>query len=367
MPAERFVGLMSGTSLDGVDAALVRFEGDQARVERCLSRPFDPALRDALSALCAQEAIRPDDLAATERLLTRSYVESVDDLIRQADVPRHSMTAIGCHGQTIRHLPSDGFSWQIGNPAQLAVETGLPVVADFRRGDMALGGQGAPLAPAFHQAFFGRSGENRMAVNIGGIANVTLMGADGSVTGWDTGPGNTLLDHWFRRHHSHGQWDEGGHWAASGEPDADLVESLLADAYFQQTPPKSTGPEHFSSHWLDKTLDGFPHLHSADVQASLVEVTCRPIVEAAKSSHAETLIVCGGGACNNRIMSRLDQQLPGIAVQVSSALGIPVDHVESAGFAWLARQHWLGRPGNVPAVTGARCEARLGAMWYPVR
>lgn len=367
MPVQRFIGLMSGTSLDGVDAALVRFDDDQAKVERCLTHAFDPALREALSALCTQQTIDLAELTAAERRLSQTYAESVDDLIHHSDVTRQSITAIGCHGQTIRHLPADGFSWQIGNPAQLAVATDLPVVADFRRTDMALGGEGAPLAPAFHQAFFGDESEHRMAVNLGGIGNVSDLPPGGMVTGWDTGPANTLMDYWYRRHHAGGDWDSGGYWASQGTPVEALVERLLDDEYFRRRPPKSTGPEHFSPDWLECRLDNFSHCRPVDIQASLLELTCRSVATAVRNSGAQQAVLSGGGAFNTALVERLAELLPGQTVCTADQLGIPADQVESAGFAWLARQHWLGQPGNVPSVTGASRPARLGAVWYPAR
>lgn len=365
MAVQRFVGLMSGTSLDGVDAALVRFDGTDIVVESSRATPFPSGLKRGLASLCADPAIDPVTLATVEAELTDTYADTVTTLLSEAGLAVNAITAIGCHGQTIRHLPEHAFSWQIGNPARLAATLALPVVADFRRADLAIGGQGAPLAPAFHQAFFAHPDEHRMAVNIGGIANVTDLPADGAVTGWDTGPGNTLLDHWYRQHHGHGHWDEKGRWADSGHSIPALVEGMMADPYFSRRPPKSTGPEYFSPDWLDRQLRDFRNARPKDIQASLAELTCRPIVATASERGATDLIVCGGGAFNDSLMCRLDEHLPDVRVRSSSNAGIPADHVESAGFAWLARQHWLGRPGNLPAVTGARAATRLGAIWWP--
>lgn len=365
MAAATFIGLMSGTSLDGVDACLLELERDNQRVAASLTRPFDSDLRDQLEGLSRADSVPVTGLARAEQALTRHYAEAIAELLATSGRATDSVDAIGCHGQTLRHLPHLGFSWQIGNPAALAIATGIPVVADFRSADLALGGQGAPLAPAFHEAFFAAEGEHRMAVNIGGIANVSDLRPGAAVTGWDTGPGNTLMDAWFREHHVQGHWDENGDWAAGGEMNPALLERLLADSYFSRPPPKSTGPEHFNLAWLREALHDAPEADPRTVQATLLALTAETIARAAIAAGARALIVCGGGAFNRALMTALADRLPGVRVETADSHGIPADQVESAGFAWLARQRLAGEAGNRPAVTGARQATPLGGLWLP--
>jgi anhydro-N-acetylmuramic acid kinase len=363
---EHFIGLMSGTSLDGVDASLMTFSADGGRMLNSVSLPFEQDLQSRLRALANDSRLSLDVLADSERSLTDFYAKTVGGLLENSPVSRQQITAIGCHGQTIRHLPAQGFSWQIGNPALLAATTGLPVVADFRSGDLARGGQGAPLAPAFHQAFFADPQERRLVVNIGGIANVSCLTPGEAVRGWDTGPGNTLLDAWYRRHHKKGQWDEGGQWAASGMICDDLLSRLLDDPYFRAAGPKSTGPEHFNLDWLEaqagQLLD---QQASADIQATLLELTVRPIAAAAAGMEADQVLISGGGAFNRQLLNRLAELLGGIRLVTSDAFGITTDQVESAGFAWLARERWHERTVPLRAVTGARSDGLAGAVWLP--
>ena len=366
MAEEYFIGLMSGTSLDGVDASLVAFPSAGARILSALSTPFEPELQSRLRALATDHRLSPDLLAESERALTDRYADAVSTLLQNSPVPREQITAVGCHGQTIRHLPAQSFSWQIGNPALLAATTALPVIADFRSGDLARGGQGAPLAPAFHQAFFADRQERRMVVNIGGIANVSCLAPGEPVRGWDTGPGNTLLDAWYRRHHKRGRWDESGQWAASGAVHEDLLSRLLNDPYFQAPAPKSTGPEHFNLEWLESHAGlRLDRLADADVQATLLELTVRPIATAAATMAADRVIVAGGGAFNTRLRHCLTERLGGIPLVASDEFGIPADQVESAGFAWLARERWHGRSVPLQAVTGAGSDGLSGAVWQP--
>lgn len=366
MAEEHFIGLMSGTSLDGVDASLVSFSSAGPRILNSCSHPFARNLQSRLRALATERQLSPEMLADCERSLTDCYADAVSALLKSSPVPRAQITAIGCHGQTIRHLPAQGFSWQIGNPAQLATTTGLPVIADFRSADLARGGQGAPLAPAFHQAFFADRQERRMVVNIGGIANVSCLAAGEPVRGWDTGPGNTLLDAWYRRHHKSGQWDEGGQWAASGTVRDDLLSRLLDDPYFREAGPKSTGPEYFNLNWLEaqagQLLDHYP---GEDIQATLLELTAQLIEAAAVSMAADQLIVTGGGAFNRQLLDRLAVRLGDIPVVTSDTFSIAADQVESAGFAWLARERWHGRAVPLQAITGARGDGLAGAIWHP--
>lgn len=364
-----YIGLMSGTSLDGVDACLVAFDnhaddnGDgYPRVVHGLTTPFPAQLADTLRSMCSAPAINVQTLARAERTLTGIYADAVKTLLKATGVNATDISAIGCHGQTLRHYPDIGFSWQIGNPSRLAALSGIPVVADFRSADLALGGQGAPLAPAFHHAFFASPDAPRMAVNIGGIANISELPVNAPVRGWDTGPGNTLMDAWFQRHHDRGVWDENGAWAATGKIDHKLLASLLEDDYFPAAPPKSTGPEHFNLAWLERAM-GKTIPPPADVQATLMALTVETIAMAVDSAAARVLIVCGGGAFNKQLMKMLAQRLPDIDVSISDNHGVPADLVESAGFAWLARQRILEKPGNLPSVTGASKAVVLGGIW----
>ena len=285
------------------------------------------------------------------------------------------MRAIGSHGQTVLHQPRGEapFTLQIGDPNVIAERLGIDVVGDFRRRDLAAGGEGAPLMPAFHAAAFGVPGEARAVVNIGGIANVTQLTADGGVTGFDTGPGNCLLDAWARRHLRHA-YDANGAWAATGTVQQVLLERLLADAYFSRPAPKSTGRETFSDDWLDRALAGLA-LPPADVQATLAELTARSIADglrvasrnggpgAGPGTDPKRVLICGGGALNADLMARLARALPRSAVDTTAAAGIAPEHVEAAGFAWLAHRYVCGLAGNLPAVTGARHPVSLGALY----
>ncbi|MEA5445224.1 anhydro-N-acetylmuramic acid kinase [Gammaproteobacteria bacterium AB-CW1] len=366
MAATHFIGLMSGTSLDGVDAALLGSEEGHHELLAGVTRPFPPQLAKLLSSLCRQPEIAPDVLAEAETAFCQQLAEATEALLQVAGLDKDAVTAVGSHGQTIRHLPDKGWSWQIGSPARLACLTGLPVVADFRSADLARGGQGAPLAPAFHQAFFSSPEETRLVLNLGGIANVSLLRPDQAPIGWDTGPANTLLDAWHRKHHPGAGWDPDGQWAASGETRAELLQRLLDDDYFRQAPPKSTGPEHFNLNWLAKhggrSVSAIP---AADVQATLLELTVQPIAAIARAHHVDRVIACGGGTHNRTLMTRLAHHLENIPLESSKTQGLDPDHVESAGFAWLAQQRWNGLSVHLSAVTGADGDGTLGGLWLP--
>ncbi len=356
---------MSGTSLDGVDAVLAEFSADgTSRLLRTHYLPYPDALRAQLLALNAPHADEIHLAALAANQLARLYAHAVQTLL-DGLVP-HNVRAIGCHGQTLRHRPADGYTLQIGNAALLAELTGIAVVADFRSRDIAAGGQGAPLVPAFHVHAFADPGLHRVVANIGGIANVTDLPAGGTVRGWDTGPGNLLLDAWIGRHRGE-RYDRDGVWAASGQTDAALLDVLLQHPFLAQVPPKSAGREQFNLAWLDTTLAGLGRqLTAADVQATLLEFTAASLAEAVIRECAGTqeLYVCGGGAHNGVLMRRLAARLPALRVDTTAALGIDPDWVEALAFAWLARQAVLGVPGNLPSVTGARGPRVLGAI-YP--
>ncbi|MFH1820187.1 MAG: anhydro-N-acetylmuramic acid kinase [Pseudomonadota bacterium] len=363
--AEHYVGLMSGTSLDGVDAVLAEIgPAGQVRLLHSHYLPYPDALRTRLLALHTPQ---PDEIhlaAIAANELARLYADTVKSLLDGFTAGR--VRAIGCHGQTLRHRPADGYTLQIGNAAMLAELTGIAVVADFRSRDIAAGGQGAPLVPAFHAQVLRHPGAHRVIANIGGIANITDLPVNGSVRGWDTGPGNMLLDAWIKRH-SGAHYDRYGAWAASGNVHPGLLATLMRHAYLQRPPPKSAGREQFNLDWLDASLSSLDEaLAPPDVQATLLEFTAMSLADAVnrECTGAQELYVCGGGAHNRALMQRISAHLPGIRVATTATLGFDPDWVEALAFAWLARQALHHAPGNLPAVTGARGERVLGAI-YP--
>lgn len=362
------IGLMSGTSLDGVDGVLVDFaEGTQVLWHA--SRGFDAALRAELLALNTPDG--RDELhraALAANALARSYAEVVGELLQATGLAPGQIAAIGAHGQTVRHRPQmfdgTGYTLQLNSPALLAELSGIAVVADLRSRDVAAGGQGAPLVPAFHQGVFGRPGETVLVLNIGGIANLSVLAGDGTVLGFDCGPGNALMDGWCQTHTGQ-PYDDGGQWAATGQVLPALLDRLLAEPFLQQPPPKSTGRDLFHADWLAGHLAASAaDARPADVQATLTEFTARACAGAAQrfGRGGAELLVCGGGAFNTQLMQRIAALLPGVAVDTTAARGLPPQQVEAAAFAWLARQALLGLPGNLPAVTGARGPRILGAI-----
>src|SRR5512134_1608322 len=344
---------MSGTSLDGVDAVLADARGGGFRLLASAHLSYPAKLRSRLLALqeSAHDEIHRAALLANE--VSDLYAATVRRLLGRARVGARAVAAIGCHGQTVRHRPADGYTLQLVNGARLAERSGIPVVCDFRSRDVAAGGEGAPLVPAFHQAVFQTARRSRAIVNLGGIANVTSLPARGHVTGFDSGPGNCLLDAWIREKRRK-PYDPDGAWAASGRVVPRLLVKLLAHPYFRRRPPKSTGREEFSLKWLKRQLAG--NEQAADVQATLTELTALTIARAVRRycANAREVFVCGGGARNRVLLSRLAALLPRTRVATTTALGIEPEHVEALAFAWLARQALKHRPGNLPAVTGAR-------------
>jgi anhydro-N-acetylmuramic acid kinase len=359
---QHFVGLMSGTSLDGVDAALVDFEATPGRLVAHHFVPFPEDVRGAALALCTPG---PDELDRAGSLANRIavlYAEAVEALL--AKTGRPPVAAVGAHGQTVRHRPERGYTIQLLNASLLAERTGLRVVADLRSRDMAAGGQGAPLVPAYHAACFARTDRHRVIANIGGIANVTDLAPARAVTGFDTGPGNVLLDLWAHEHLGT-RYDAGGAWAASGRVVETLLASMLAEPYFALTPPKSTGRELFHRGWMDRF-----DLRAAapeDVQATLAALTARTIAQAVRRdcSGADEVLACGGGAHNAAVMTALAAALPGTRVATTAEAGADPDWVEAMAFAWLAREALAERPGNLPSVTGAAGPRVLGAIYPP--
>jgi anhydro-N-acetylmuramic acid kinase len=364
------IGLMSGTSLDGVDAVLAELPaGDAMRVLDHAHLPLPAPLRAELLALNAPANDELHRAALAANALSRLYADAITRLLATSRVAATSIRAVGAHGQTVRHRPGEfdgsGYTLQLLNAALLAELCGIDVVADFRSRDVAAGGQGAPLVPAFHRALFARPGKAVCVLNLGGIANLTVLAADGITLGFDCGPANALMDHWCERHT--GQlFDVAGDWAAGGRVLPALLESMLAEPYFALMPPKSTGRDLFNPRWLESHLQGHPGALAQDVQATLAELTARSCAEAALR-HAGTsreLLVCGGGAFNVHLMARLADRLPAWRVQTTAAVGLPPAQVEAAAFAWLASAHCDRRAGNLPSVTGAAGPRVLGAL-YP--
>ena len=363
---ELYIGLISGTSLDGIDAVLIAFGDDKPQLQASYTHPWEAKVRARLLPL-TQDAT-PLDLDAFGRLdhaVGNCFAEAALQLMSHAEVDPRTIRAIGSHGQTMRHRPTgpDRFTLQIGDPTIIAERCDIDVVADFRRADMAAGGQGAPLVPLLHAAMLHVPGTTRVVLNLGGIANVTLLHADGQVRGFDTGPANGLLDAWCLRQRGE-HFDRDGAFAASGQVDPDLLDALLADPYFAQAPPKSTGREYFHLGWLANFGDT-TRLRPADVQATLLELTARSIAAAIAEHAADAteVVVCGGGVHNVELQRRLGELLAPRIVASSAGYGMDPDYVEATAFAWLARQRVLGRTGNLPAVTGASGARVLGALY----
>jgi anhydro-N-acetylmuramic acid kinase len=355
---------MSGTSLDGIDAVLVSFDDTDHSIELLAKekRDFPRELHADIKTIIAgwddleSELIEPTDLRLGEL-----YADAVQSLLQTAGIGAKEVTAIGCHGQTVSHQPdaTPPFTLQLGHGPTLAQRTGITVINDFRSADMALGGQGAPLVPAFHEWAFADE-DVIAAVNIGGIANISVINPDKPVSGYDTGPGNTLLDYWINRHRGE-DFDREGAWARAGNVNPAWLDTLLADSYFSRQPPKSTGREYFNPDWLSGLLpdaDTAP----ADAQATLAELTAITIGDAVKRCGARKVFLCGGGAANLLLVERIDAPLGDIPVATTDAVGVPPDWVEAIAFAWLARERLAGRPAGRPSVTGASAAALLGTI-----
>jgi anhydro-N-acetylmuramic acid kinase len=366
---ELYIGLMSGTSLDGVDGVLADFSQSSARVIAHAGAAFPADLRAELLALNTAGDNELHRAALAGNALTRVYSQVVHELLKHAGASPSSVEAIGAHGQTVRHRPQEfdgtGYTIQLCQPALLAELTGITVAADFRSRDVAAGGQGAPLAPFFHQAMFRRTGESVGVLNIGGISNLTLLRADGSMIGFDCGPGNSLMDAWCASHKGQ-DFDAGGAWAASGQLVTPLLQSLTAEPFFGKAPPKSTGRDLFNHAWLQAHLQAFATANAADVQATLAELTAR-VCSGDVLRHEpglRRLIVCGGGALNSHLMTRLQSLLPGVHVALSAEFGLPPLQVEATAFAWLARKAVRREKLELKSTTGAKGARVLGCV-YP--
>jgi len=369
--SELYIGLMSGTSLDGVDGVLVDFSDRRPSVLAHANALFSQAFAEELLALNTPGDNELHRSALAANALVRVYAQVVAGLLRQSGVRSRNIVAIGAHGQTVRHRPQafdgTGYTLQINNPALLAELTGIDVIADFRSRDVAAGGQGAPLVPGFHQSMFGVRGETIATLNIGGIANLTVLGPHlaQDVLGFDCGPGNALLDAWCQQHRGQA-FDAGGAWGASGRVEAAFLEVLLQEPYFALPAPKSTGRDLFNSSWLDGHLGRVQPLAPVDVQATLTELSAKVCADSVKryGSGSHELIVCGGGAYNLHLMRRLQANLPALRVSSSLDHGLPPLQVEATAFAWLARKAVLRETGSLETVTGAQGARILGAI-YP--
>ena len=368
---------MSGTSLDGVDVALVQFPPGSAPVLlHAHHQPYPDSLRQAVLAVCQGQAVTLAAVGALDVQIARAYAQAVHTLLQQAGVAPGQVQVLGAHGQTVHHQPTgaERFSTQLGCPNTLAVATGITVVADFRRRDMALGGQGAPLAPGFHDQVLRHPSRTRVVLNSGGIANISVLTPGQPCLGYDTGPANLLLDAWSQLHQGQ-PFDADGAWALQGRVNEALLQRLLADPYFAAPPPKSTGREHFSMAWLQRMLaahgtDAQAALAPVDVQRSLLELSAVSVAHAVAQTGAlpagvGDLLVCGGGARNAAYLQRLAALLPTWHVATTDSCGVPSQWMEAMAFAWFAQRTLSGLPGNVPSVTGAARPCVLGGIYRP--
>ncbi|QPR27227.1 anhydro-N-acetylmuramic acid kinase [Edwardsiella hoshinae] len=366
MKTGRYIGIMSGTSLDGIDVVLAAIDETLVARQGRYTHPMPAAVKAAILAMCQGQATTLAAVGELDRALGTLYAEAVNQLLAQQRLAPEEIMAIGCHGQTVWHQP-DGpaaFTLQLGDNNRVAALTGITTVGDFRRRDMAYGGQGAPLVPAFHQALLAHPEERRMVLNIGGIANLSLLLPGQAVRGFDTGPGNMLMDAWIGRQCGR-PYDADAAWGRGGRVHAALLAQMLADPYFARPAPKSTGREWFNLAWLERQLRHWPEVAAQDVQATLAELTARSIADqVVLAGGCERLLVCGGGAHNPLVMARLAALLPGCEVALSDKYGVSADDMEALAFAWLAYRTLSGLPGNLPAVTGADRQTLLGAI-YP--
>ncbi|MCA1799049.1 MAG: anhydro-N-acetylmuramic acid kinase [Xanthomonadaceae bacterium] len=365
-----FAGLISGTSADGIDAALVEFDDHgHPSLLTSITHPYPAPLRAHLERAVRAQAFPLAELAVLDAAIADAFGDAADALLTAAGVEAAAVSALGSHGQTLGHYPGGvhGNTLQVGDPNRIAARSGIPVVADFRRADMAVGGQGAPLAPLFHAMVFGSESERRAVLNLGGIANLTILDPGCDISGFDVGPANTLLDGWADRH-GHGRYDTGGAFAATGTVDRVLLEELLREPFLAAAPPKSTGREYFNLGWLDVRL-GVQHRDPADVQATLAEYTVTTIADALKAygTGVARVYVCGGGVGNTDLIRRLEARLP-MPLASTTELGVDPDFVEAMLFAWLARERINAHsPAGLANVTGAQARAVLGGVWLPPR
>ncbi|MDP2562024.1 anhydro-N-acetylmuramic acid kinase [Psychrobium sp. 1_MG-2023] len=362
-----YVGLMSGTSMDGVDAALVCFNNGKPSLVSSHSKEIPNELLEKLHHLSKPSTQDINLLGQCDRACGELFAQTTNELLKKVNLTPEDVIAIGSHGQTVRHMPNEShpFTIQIGDPNTISVLTGIDTIADFRRKDIALGGQGAPLVPAFHQTVFHEPNQSRVILNIGGIANITWLGRETSdVCGFDTGPGNTLLDLWHNKHHPSESFDSQGAWAASGKVNEALLQQMRQEPYFKLAAPKSTGRELFNLAWLDKHLLNYSRLSASDIQATLCELTAASIAQDIKGIGTPNQIyICGGGVFNIHLIKRLSRLLPNTKIQSTEVAGIDPQWVEAIAFAWLAYCFNNKLTGNLPRVTGAKKAAVLGSFF----
>jgi anhydro-N-acetylmuramic acid kinase len=361
---------MSGTSVDAIDAALLQCGPDRVVLLATHEHTIPAEIKSQIASLSHSGADEIERMGVLDRKLGSLFAQAALDLLAHAKRQPEDIRAIGSHGQTVRHRPTSAgnpvsFTLQIGDPNTIAEVTGITTVADFRRRDIAAGGEGAPLAPAFHAAALSKPGVNRFIVNIGGIANVTVLEGNALLMGFDTGPGNTLLDHWIANQRGK-SFDRNGEWSSTGQPSPALLEKLLRHPYFQKKGPRSTGKEDFNLAWLEQNLSGCNAIAAEDVQATLLELTCTSITRAIQDCPAGPgeIFVCGGGSHNTRLMERLAEQLAPATVASTAAIGMDPDWVEAATFAWLAGRTLDELAGNSPSVTGAAGSRVLGGIYF---
>ena len=366
MSKNYYIGVMSGTSMDGIDSVLVDFQSGLPQLVETYTEDISSHLFKGLQRLSQPGSDEITRLGRLDRQVGQAFASSVNGLLKKANISASDIVAVGSHGQTVRHMPNleVAFTIQIGDPNTIAVETGIDVIADFRRKDIALGGQGAPLVPAFHQQVFSSKQTDRVILNIGGIANITYLPKSSQpVLGFDTGPGNALIDAWIQQTQNL-SFDIDGQLAASGSTDETLLKHLLSHTYFSQPYPKSTGKELFSQNWLEQQISEYSHLTVEDIQSTLLDLTCHSIAnDIVKLAVKGELFVCGGGAKNSELMKRLKTLLPGYKVETTTQLGLDPQWVEGIAFAWLAYRFQHNLPANLPEVTGASREAILGARF----
>lgn len=363
-----YIGLISGTSVDGVDCVLVDFSENTPKIVSTHFQPSPEELRNDVLEVCTGEHLSPEQLGTLDIKIGHFFAAAVNELLALSKVNAKDIAAIGSHGQTVWHKPNGDypFSMQLGDPNSIAYLSKIKTVADFRRMDVAAGGQGAPLAPLLHQDVFYSTQFDRAVVNIGGISNITCLPASGKNLAFDTGPGNVLMDYWIGKHQQK-RYDENGDWAATGQIEPALLQRFLAEPYLKLAHPKSTGRELFNGNWLETQLKGFGKVSAADVQATLLEFTAATIaadINAAMKPSA--LYVCGGGAHNSVLMAAIAKKLPSCQVDSTAALGIDPDWVEAVAFAWMARMRVLGRAIDTRAFTGAAKPVILGGVYSAV-
>ena len=363
-----FIGLISGTSIDAIDCVLVSITDNTPLLEATYTHQYEPSLRDNIFTLCEQEKVSLELLGETEIAIGLTFADAVGQLLIREGLEASQITAIGSHGQTIYHKPQQplAFTLQIGDPNTIAFKSGITTVADLRRKDMAAGGQGAPLASLFHRFFFSAPDKNRVILNLGGIANISILAKGQAYLGYDTGPASVLMDYWINKH-KQVTYDNQGKWAAQGSIDEDLLELLLDEPYFSESEPKSTGREYFKGDWLEARLAKLNHtVNAVDVQATLLELTATTVVtEIENQLEPDQVLICGGGAHNCALIDRIGELLPGCQVDTTESFGLAPDWVEAVTFAWLAHQRIEENPIDTCSVTGANKPVVLGGIYLP--